>query len=42
MSKLKYKIGDQVKIKSLDWYNKNKDEDGYVDTGLIFDENMSK
>lgn len=33
MSKLEYKIGDQVKIKSLDWYNENKDEDGDVFCG---------
>ena len=27
---MKYKEGDRVKIKSLDWYNENKDEYGYV------------
>jgi len=27
---MKHKVGDQVKIKSLDWYNENKDEYGYV------------
>ena len=28
---LKYKAGDQVRIKSLDWYNENKDELGKID-----------
>lgn len=28
---LKYKVGDKVRIKSLDWYNENKDKDGFVD-----------
>ena len=27
---INYKVGDKVLIKSLDWYNANKDEDGYV------------
>ena len=30
---LKYKIGDRVRIKSLDWYNENKDEGGYINCG---------
>ena len=32
MAELKYKVGDKVRIKSLDWYNENKDADGYVVT----------
>ena len=27
---IEYKIGDVVKIKSIDWYNNNKDKDGYA------------
>lgn len=27
---MKYKPGDKVRIKSLDWYSENKDEDGRV------------
>lgn len=30
MKKSKYKIGDKVRIKSLDWYNENKDVHGVV------------
>jgi hypothetical protein len=28
---MKYKVGDHVRIKSLDWYNENKDKYGFVD-----------
>ena len=28
---MKYKVGNIVQIKSLDWYNKNKEEDGWVE-----------
>lgn len=28
---MKYKVGDRVRIKSLDWYNTNKDKHGFVD-----------
>ncbi len=39
---MKYKIGDRVKIKNLDWYNQNKDEDGFVHcSDGIFDNYMS-
>ena len=27
---MKYKVGDKVRIKSIDWYNKNKNEKGYI------------
>lgn len=39
---MKYKLGDRVRIKSLDWYNQNKDEDGFVHCGdRVFDDYMS-
>lgn len=31
---LKYKVGDKVKINSIDWYNKNKNENGIINIGI--------
>lgn len=40
---MKYKPGDKVRIKSLDWYNKNKDENGRVYCSYIgFCKEMTK
>ena len=27
---MKFKVGDKIRIKSLQWYNENKDKNGYV------------
>ena len=33
---LKYKVGNKVRIKSIDWYNQNKTSDhGYIDCGAM-------
>ena len=40
---MKYKIGDKVRVKSLEWYNENKGEHGDVNLpNIIFVSNMSK
>lgn len=42
---MKYKAGDRVIVKSLEWYNKNKDKDGLVfsiNGTLPFSEKMAK
>lgn len=40
---MKYKIGDKVRIKSLDWYNKNKNNHDYINftNGCAFSPGMS-
>lgn len=39
---MKYKVGDRVRIKSIKWYNENKDEYGYVFShGIFFIPRMS-
>jgi hypothetical protein len=43
-TKLKFKVGDKLRVKSLEWFNGNKDENGlvYIDKeGIVFNETMA-
>ena len=40
---MKYEVGDKVLIKDINWYNKNKNEDGDISCGeFVFVSSMSK
>ena len=45
MGNMRFKVGDRVRIKSLDWYNENKNKFGKVwtsDGEIPFDKCMSE
>lgn len=42
MAHSKYNVGDKVKIRSLKWYKKNKNDVGDVEVTFLFLEAMSK
>lgn len=39
---MKHKVGDRVRIKSREWYEKNKNEEGSIETPVVFVSNMSE